>query len=102
MVGRVHLFGFALKNDDDIVDRLADTALRCDAGRNCSALLQAAIDSAAAPGGSGALTIAGVWTTVPIQLRSNLLLQLSAGTTVMAQRGAFHGGADMLFSAVGV
>ena len=102
MMGRVHLFGFALKSDD-IVDRLAANApLRCDAGRNCSALLQSAIDSAAAPGGSGALTIAGVWTTVPIQLRSNLLLQLSAGTTVMAQRGAFHGSADALFAAVGV
>ena len=74
--------------------------LRCDAGQNCSVVLQSAIDRATVPGGGGAVSLApGVWEVVPIVLRAHLLLELSTGTTIIAQRGAFHGGSDALLSA---
>jgi hypothetical protein len=80
-----------------------DSALRCAApAQNCSTVLQAAIDAAAGVGGSGALCIGGTWAVLPIALRSNLLLQLTADATVIAQRGAFHGGADHLVNVLGV
>lgn len=70
--------------------------LRCAAGQNCSTALQSAVDATTAPGGSGALCVDGTWPVLPTLLRSNLILQLNANATIIAQRGAFHGGADHL------
>lgn len=78
----------------------APTVLRCDAGLNCSALLQSAIDAAALSNGTGRVSLApGEWVVMPIMLRSNLVLEFAAGTTLLARRGAFHGGNDNLLSA---
>lgn len=76
--------------------------LRCTHGQNCSALLQAAIDAAAAENGAGTLCIGGTWPVQPIALRSNLRLHLTSDATIIAQRGAFHGGADHLIDVLGV
>ena len=81
----------------------SDSALRCAApAQNCSTVLQSAIDAAVGAGGTGALCIGGTWAVLPIALRSNLILQLTADATVIAQRGAFHGGADHLVDVLGV
>ena len=75
--------------------------LRCAAGQNCSTALQSAVDAATAPGGSGALCVDGTWPVLPTSLRSNPILQLTANATIVAQRGAFHGGAYHLITVSG-
>jgi hypothetical protein len=97
------------KTDDSIETPLSDEnlttdadILRCEARQNCSVVLQSAIDIATAAGGNGKISIGGLWPVLPIVLRSHLFFDLSADTTLIAQRGAFHGGADFLVSVYGV
>ena len=75
--------------------------LHCGPSQNCTNILQAAIDGAVSTGGIVSLA-PGVWTVVQITLRSNLRLQLAAGTTLMAQAGAFHDGAAHILSCEGL
>ena len=85
-----------LKADDDDAP-----LLHCGPSQNCTNILQAAIDGAVSTGGIVSLA-PGVWTVVQITLRSNLRLQLAAGTTLMAQAGAFHDGAAHILSCEGL
>lgn len=77
----------------------AGQPLVCNAGDNCTAVLQSAIDKAGVVSSGKVILASGVWSVLPIVLRSHLLLELSRGTTIIAQRGAFHGGGDTLLSA---
>eukprot|EP01052_Picozoa_sp_SAG31_P021849 SAG31_NODE_1710_length_7473_cov_3.782072_1_plen_278_part_00 len=99
-VHALYLPSSARQKTDDSSSAVA--ALRCRSDQNCSVVLQSAIDAAAAAGSTGRLRIAGRWPVLPISLRSNVALHLAADATIIAQRGAFHGGADHLLELSGV
>ena len=73
----------------------AQTTVTCGGGANCSAILQGAIDAGAD------FTVAGAFVvSQPLLLRSShQTITFAPGSSVTAQRGAFHGKNDCLFAA---